>query len=131
MSGSFWVTSGALLASVAVAAGAVGTHFLKERLQLPPEQLQTYELAVRYQMYHALALVAVGLLAAQVHSRWLTAAGWAFLAGIVLFSGSLYARVLTGMTVPFVHVVPVGGLAWIVGWLLLAVGAWREWSPRR
>ena len=122
MSGRFWITSGALLAAIAVAAGAVGTHVLKERLQLADSELQTYEVAVRYQMYHALGLVLVGILIHWHSSRWLTAAGVAFLLGIVLFSGGIYARLLAGFQ-PSVPIVPTGGMAWIVGWLLLAVGA--------
>jgi uncharacterized membrane protein YgdD (TMEM256/DUF423 family) len=124
MAGRYWVAAGALLAAVAVAAGAVGTHVLKEIYKLPEAQLQTFEIAVRYQMYHALGLVAVGLVAMRCPSRLVRAAGWAFLAGTVLFSGGLYAWLWTGQT-PLVQVVPLGGLAWIVGWLLLGCGALR------
>ena len=122
MNDRFWIVNGALLAGAGVAAGAIGTHFLKETLHLPEAELQTYDVAVRYQMVHALALVFVGLLVARYESRWLNAAGCCFLAGIVLFSGGLYAWVFSGIK-PFVHVVPVGGFSWIVGWLLLAAGA--------
>lgn len=121
-SSKFWIASGAILASVAVMAGAVGTHVLKERLQLADTELQTYEVAVRYQMYHALGLMLVGILVGRQSSRWLTTAGVALLLGIVLFSGGLYARLLAGFQ-PGVPIVPTGGMAWIVGWLLLAVGA--------
>jgi uncharacterized membrane protein YgdD (TMEM256/DUF423 family) len=117
----FWVIAGALFSAAGVAAGAVGTHVLKEVLELPERELATYEVAVRYQMYHSLALVLVGLLSARTSSRWLSAAGAAFLLGIVLFCGGLYAWLASG-SLSFVQVVPLGGLAWIVGWLLMAVG---------
>jgi len=114
-----------------VAAGAIGTHVLEESLKLPESDLQTYDLAVRYQMVHSLGLILVGLLAARCASRWLTAAAVAMLLGIVLFSGGLYAWLLTGMT-PFVHVVPVGGSAWILAWLMMACGSiWGTWRADR
>jgi uncharacterized membrane protein YgdD (TMEM256/DUF423 family) len=122
MRGRWWIAGGAVLASAAVAAGAVGTHVLKESLEAEPSVLETYDIAVRYHMLHALALVLVGLIAARGRSWLVTAAGAAFVAGIVLFSGGLYAWLATGAK-PFVAVVPVGGTAWIVGWLLLAAGA--------
>ena len=122
MSSRFWIATGALLAGIAVTAGAVGTHVLKETIKLPDSELATYEIAVRYQMYHSLALVLVGLIAAQRGSRLLSAAGVAFLLGIVLFSGGLYAWLASGST-PFIQVVPLGGLAWILGWLVLAAHA--------
>jgi uncharacterized membrane protein YgdD (TMEM256/DUF423 family) len=121
MSGNGWVAIGAVLASLGVAAGAIGTHVLKESLKVEPNVLETYETAVRYQIYHALALVAVGLIARSGHSNWaLIAAGAAFALGIVLFSGGIYAWLATGIR-PFIMVVPIGGTAWIVGWLLLAI----------
>ncbi len=130
MNGRIWIACGALLAGAAVAAGAVGTHYLKETLKLPETDLQTYEIAVRYQFYHAVALVLVGVVAGRGDSRWLWAAGVAFLLGIGLFSGGLFAWLGTGIKF-FVHVVPVGGLAWIVGWLLLAKGAWIRIPPAK
>ncbi len=122
MVGRFWIVSGAILAGAAVAAGAIGTHFLKEKLHLPDAELETYDVAVRYQMAHALALILIGLLSARQPSRWTAVAGGAFLFGIVVFSGGLYAWVFTGLR-PFVLVVPLGGFAWILGWVSLAVGA--------
>lgn len=124
MSPRFWIIAGALLAALGVTAGAVGTHVLKEVLEWPENKLATFETAVRYQLYHALGLVLVGILAHLAPSRWTAAAGWLFLAGIVLFSGGIYAWLFTAQT-PFVQIVPIGGSAWIVGWLLLAAGAWR------
>ena len=125
MTGKIWIACGALLASAAVAAGAVGTHVLKETVKLDADALATYEVAVRYQMYHALGLILVGLVAARANSRLVAAAGIVFVLGIVLFSGGVYAWLATGIK-PFVHVVPIGGTAWIVGWLLLAAGALKS-----
>jgi uncharacterized membrane protein YgdD (TMEM256/DUF423 family) len=122
MNGRFWIVSGAVLAAAAVSAGALGTHVLKETLKLPESELQTFDVAVRYQMIHALALILVGLLLNSHDVRLWRAAGAAFLLCIALFSGGIYLWLGTGIK-PFVHVVPIGGLAWIVGWLLLAVGA--------
>jgi uncharacterized membrane protein YgdD (TMEM256/DUF423 family) len=123
MLAKYWVVLGALLAAVAVAAGAMGAHALETRLD--ERQLKTFETAVRYQMFHALALVLVGLLADQQPAgRWAWPGGL-FLAGIVLFSGGLYAWLATGIR-PFVHIVPVGGTCWILGWVALAVVAARK-----
>ncbi len=122
MAGKFWIAIGAVSTSAAVAAGAIGTHLLKESLKLPQSDLETYDVAVRYQMLHSLGLILVGLLAARGASRWLTVAGATFLLGIVLFSGGIYAWLATDNPV-FIRVVPVGGSAWILGWLLVACGA--------
>jgi uncharacterized membrane protein YgdD (TMEM256/DUF423 family) len=125
MSGRFWISLGAVSAGLAVVAGAVGTHVLREVVHTSDADLQLYEVAVRYQMYHSIALVLVGLVAGRADSRWLSAAGIALALGILLFSGGLYARVLMGVH-GAVHVVPFGGFAWIAGWLLLAIGALRR-----
>lgn len=113
---------GALLALVGVALGAFGAHGL--RATLAPEDLATFETGVRYQMYHALALLAVAWAAGRWPGSAVVLAGWLFVAGIVVFSGSLYTLVLTG------HrwlgaVTPLGGLAFLVGWGLLAWAALR------
>ncbi|MGD9722220.1 MAG: DUF423 domain-containing protein [Pirellulales bacterium] len=122
MYGRFWIAVAAVLASAGVAAGAIGTHVLKESLKLPASELETYDIAVRYQVYHSLGMAIVGLLSARLTSRWLTASGTLMLLGAVLFSGGIYAWLATGQT-PFIHVVPIGGSAWILAWLLLALGA--------
>jgi uncharacterized membrane protein YgdD (TMEM256/DUF423 family) len=122
MSGNVWIACGAVLASLAVAAGAIGTHVLKETIKLEAAALETYETAVRYQMYHALGLIVVGLLVLRAPHGLLTAAGMAFLLGAVLFSGGIYAWLATAQK-PFIMVVPIGGSVWIIGWLLLAAGA--------
>ncbi|HTU25401.1 MAG TPA: DUF423 domain-containing protein [Pirellulales bacterium] len=119
MTGRMWMVCGAVLAAVGVGLGAIGAHALKERLAA--DQLVTYETGVRYHLYHALALVVVGLILERYASPLLQAAAIAILVGIVLFSGGIYAWLATEIK-PFVHVVPVGGLSLIVGWLLLAAG---------
>jgi uncharacterized membrane protein YgdD (TMEM256/DUF423 family) len=123
MNGRIWLALGSLLAGIAVALGAVGTHLLRESLHAEESVLQTYDVAVRYQMAHALALILAGLLVERRQSRWIAVAAAAFLAGIVLFSGGLYLWLATDLK-PFVAVVPIGGFAWIIGWLLLAIGVW-------
>ncbi|REK17214.1 MAG: DUF423 domain-containing protein [Planctomycetota bacterium] len=128
MSGSVWIAIGAVLAGLGVAAGAIGAHVLKETLKVEPSVLETYETAVRYQIYHALALIVVGLLAARGSSGLLNATGILFALGIVLFSGGIYAWLATGVR-PFIMVVPVGGSAWILAWLMLAVAALTTRAP--
>jgi uncharacterized membrane protein YgdD (TMEM256/DUF423 family) len=116
---------GALSACLAVGAGAFGAHGLRERLST--DMLGTFQTAATYQMYHALALLAVGILLsrfAQDSSTWLTAAGWLFVAGSVLFSGSLYALALTDIRW-LGAITPLGGVAFLLGWLALAVGVTR------
>ena len=108
---------GALLAGVAVALGAFGAHGL--RSTLTPADLATFETAVQYQMYHALALFVVAGAWARLEAPLLNVAGWAFVVGIVLFSGSLYTLVLSGQRW-LGAVTPLGGVAFLVGWVLLA-----------
>ena len=108
---------------LAVALGAFAAHALKGSLS---EDLRAvFETGVRYQAWHALGLFAVGWLAARFpESRGVVWAGWAFLAGILLFSGSLYALSLTGIR-KFGAVTPIGGLFFLAGWLCLLVGPYR------
>jgi uncharacterized membrane protein YgdD (TMEM256/DUF423 family) len=113
---------GALSAFLAVAAGAFGAHGLRARLT--PELLAVFETAARYQMYHALALLAVGWAAARWPGGLVGWAGWLFVAGTVLFSGSLYALALTGVRW-LGAVTPLGGAAFLAGWLCLALAARR------
>ena len=110
----------ALAGLTGVAIGAFGAHALRGRLS--PEMLALFETGVRYQMYHALALFGTGLLMARMGSWLMTAAAWLFVAGIVLFSGSLYALALTGVTI-LGAVTPLGGVALLLGWACLAVAA--------
>ena len=112
---------GALSAFCAVAAGAFGAHALK--VTVTPLMLQAFETGARYQMYHALALLAVALLSAGAHPRLTALAGWLFVAGTLLFSGSLYLLTLTGAPW-WGAVTPLGGVSFLAGWATLGVAAW-------
>ena len=126
---------GSLFGFLGVALGAFGSHALRSRL--PPERLATFETGVRYQLWHALALFAVVLVDAWIPSAggssaflvlertsgWpVLAAGWLFIAGMVLFSGSLYALALTGRRA-WGAVTPFGGVCLLLGWACLVIGA--------
>ncbi len=115
-----WIAVAAVNALLAVAAGAFGAHGLQERLE--PKMLANYETGAKYHMYHALAMLIAAAAAAHVRSSLAGAACIAFMAGIVLFSGSLYVLALTGIT-KLGMVTPFGGLAFMVGWGMLAWAA--------
>ena len=121
MAGLFWML-GCAFAFLAVGAGAFGAHALRERLA--PDLLAVFETAARYQMYHALALLAV----AWATERWpggtAPAAGWLFTTGILVFSGSLYLLSVTGIRW-LGAITPMGGVAFLVGWGLLGWAAFR------
>lgn len=120
----FAIVAGGILGGLAVAGGAFGAHGLKATLDASG-QAGNWETAARYAMVHALALVAVGLLAAtRPQTPGLTAATWCFLIGSVIFSGCLAVLALTGIKV-LGAVVPIGGLLLIAGWLALAAAASR------
>ena len=112
----FFFLSGAVAAFIAVALGAFGAHSLKTKLSA--DMLNIFEIGVRYQMYHALGLIAV----AWAMTRWpeanLNAAGWSFIVGIVVFSGSLYLLSMTDVRW-LGAITPIGGLAFIIGWAIL------------
>jgi uncharacterized membrane protein YgdD (TMEM256/DUF423 family) len=112
------IAAGAINAAIAVAAGAFAAHGLRERLDAPA--LAVFETGARYQMYHALAMIFAGILAAGT-------AGWIFQAGIVLFSGSLYALALSDVRV-LGAITPLGGVGFLVGWIWLAVVSLRTQS---
>ena len=114
----FGVLAG-VFGATGVAAGAFGAHALASKLE--PRMLEVFETAARYQMYHALALLGVAWAWQHTaHSAQTQVAGWAFTVGIVLFSGSLYAMVFTGVR-GFGAITPIGGVGFIVGWIALAV----------
>ena len=113
---------GSVSALVSVAAGAFGAHALRARLS--PELLAVFETGVRYQMFHALGLLAVTWAATRFPGGLVAAAGWLLVAGTVLFSGSLYLMALTG-TRWLGAVTPVGGVAFVAGWACLAGAALR------
>lgn len=108
---------GALSGAISVAAGAFGSHGLRARLE--PRLLEVFETAARYQMYHALALVAVAWAASRWPGSLTNASGWLFVAGTVLFSGSLYGYTLTGVRT-LAMITPIGGMCFILGWICLA-----------
>jgi len=112
----FFLACGAIAAGLAVAAGAFGAHGLEGRVSA--SRLDTFQTGVTYQMYHALALLVVGWAASQGWGPSVTWAGYCFLAGIVVFSGSIYLLVLTD-TGWLGAVTPIGGTAFLVGWSLL------------
>lgn len=114
---------GAVSAFIAVAAGAFGAHALKARLA--PDLLAVFETGARYQLFHALALLLVALMLDRAPSKPLRFAGWMFVLGTVLFSGSLYALALSGVRV-LGAITPFGGLCFLTGWLALAAGATRR-----
>lgn len=118
-----FLPAGALCGMLAVVFGAFGAHALRDRLDA--YAMGVFETAVQYHFYHALALVAVGVLALhQPQTTLLRSSGWLFLLGIGLFSGSLYLLALTG-TRWLGAVTPLGGLAFIAGWACLAVAGWK------
>ena len=116
--------AGILLSGLAVLVGAFGAHALKETLAATG-RADTFELAVRYQFYHALAMLATGTLADRFNNRLLRIAGWLFLGGILFFSGSLYILSLSGLTF-LGAITPLGGLMFIAGWLLLFIGVYKK-----
>jgi uncharacterized membrane protein YgdD (TMEM256/DUF423 family) len=138
-----WLVCAALLGALGVSLGALGAHGLEAYLRAPLKEfkgesaerekmtdeidarLANWETAVRYHMIHALAIALAAIVIERRPSRILSCAAWAFLAGIALFSGCLYAYVVLEVK-PLVHFVPIGGVLLIVGWILLALGARRR-----
>lgn len=123
-----WLFIAAINGFLAVAAGAFGAHALKSRLE--PNDLTTFEVGVRYQMYHAFALVAVAGVASVKSGRLEQAAGICFTLGIVLFSGSLYGLSLLGWKW-LGPITPLGGGLFLAGWALLGWGGWTLWESQR
>ncbi len=111
---SQWITSGATLAFFGVALGAFGAHGLASRLSA--RAMEIYHTATQYQMYHALALLALGLWAAQHPEANTSVAGWCFTLGTVVFSGSLYALAITDLKL-LGAITPIGGVLFLAGWL--------------
>lgn len=120
---------GTVLAGLSVVLGAFGAHGLKQIV--PPDTVATYQTGVQYQMYHAFALIVVGMLYERFPNNFVSLAGMFFIAGIVLFSGSLYLLVslkamnrvgLAGVGI----ITPIGGVLFITGWVLLLIGILRK-----
>ena len=117
-----WFALGSALAALAVMTGAFAAHALRNRLSA--SDLDTFQTAARYHFFHALALLAVGYAATRWSTNLTTVSGWLFVAGIVLFSGSLYLLTISGNRA-LGAITPFGGAAFIAGWLLLAWAALR------
>jgi uncharacterized membrane protein YgdD (TMEM256/DUF423 family) len=132
MNGKTWLISGAVFGLLAVAIGAFGAHGLEKAVATwdltadqQAQRLHNWEVGVRYQMYHALALVLLGTLSFGRPALGTKTAGAAWILGILIFSGCLYLYVLTGWK-QFGMIVPIGGVSLLVGWLALAVAALRD-----
>jgi len=123
MNGTTAIRIGAILGGLGVLAGTFGAHGLETLVE--PDQLEIFETGVRYQMYHALALIAVGLVAIRIGPNTaLMAAGWLFLFGTVVFPGSLYGVALAQGRADWLGMIaPFGGTAFIIGWFVMAWGA--------
>lgn len=120
----FFISVAAMMAGLSVAGGAFASHALKERLS--ERALGIFETGSKYQMYHALALLMVGLFLSRddkITPTLLTASGWSFIVGIILFCGSLYALSLSDVKW-LGAITPLGGVAFLVGWCCLAIAAW-------
>ncbi|MCH8923040.1 MAG: DUF423 domain-containing protein [Planctomycetes bacterium] len=130
-----WIVCGALLGAIGVTTGAYSAHGLEQRLiargldaKAVTDAKEQFDTAVRYQMYHALAMVAIGIMAGRRAGRPLHTAGFCFLFGVLLFSGNLYAQVLLERSIH--QLIPVGGGAFILGWCALAVAGFRLPNPK-
>ena len=121
-----WFATGAVLCAVGVLLGAFGAHGLQDRVT--SDMLAVYETGVRYHLVHALGLLAVAWAMSRWPNAWTGAAGWLFVAGIAVFSGSLYLLAVTGVRW-LGAITPIGGLCLTAGWIALAVGALRTTTP--
>jgi uncharacterized membrane protein YgdD (TMEM256/DUF423 family) len=134
MSPARWIAIGAVLGAIGVALGAYGAHGLEKQLAAwsyagedLAKRLANHETAVRYQMWHALAIVLVGLALTMRPNGWWNASAGAFLFGTLIFSGLLYALVVVGPNYRWLGaIVPIGGVSLIAGWVLLAIGALKS-----
>lgn len=119
----FFILISSSLAFLAVAAGAFGSHILKKMLS--PELLSIFETGVKYHMYHALALFLVAILIRNENARLLTTSGWLFIAGTVIFSGSLYILSISGIKW-WGAITPLGGISFLAGWVCLIAYALQK-----
>ncbi len=117
-----WFAAGAVLSGLGVLIGAFGAHGLRDRVTV--DMLAVFETGVRYHLIHGLAVLAVAWAASRWPGAWIGAAGWLFVAGIVVFSGSLYILAISGARW-WGAVTPIGGVCFLAGWAALAVGALR------
>ena len=124
MTSKLILSIGAILGALSVAIGAFGAHALKATLEAN-QRLETFETAVKYQFYHTFAIIVVGLLLAKFDDKLLQYSSISFLAGIIIFSGSLYALSISGVT-KWGAVTPFGGLFLIIGWALMLLAIRRN-----
>ena len=125
MSPKFAIITGSLLLSLAVGFGAFGAHIVQDMLS--PERFEVYQTGVQYHFYHAIGLILLGLISLHIQdSKWLKWSGYLLTAGIVIFSGSLYLLTLTD-TGWLGAITPIGGFAFVFGWLFLAAGVWKDY----
>ena len=117
-----WFATGALLCGLGVVLGAFGAHGLRDRLAT--DMLTVFETGVRYHLIHGIGLIVVAWATSRWPNQWVESAGWLFVVGIVIFSGSLYVLAISGMRW-LGAVTPVGGLCLILGWVVLAIGSYR------
>ena len=120
-----FVMMGAVLMFLGVGAGAFGAHGLAAYFERFPDLEATYETAVRYHLIHALAILITAWIVTEYNANFATWAGWLFLVGIILFSGSLYLLVFTQMRW-LGAITPLGGLAFLAGWVMIFLAAWRS-----
>ncbi len=123
MKGKFLLISAAVSGALAVGLGAIGSHLL-ESLLTASNREETYQTAVNYHFYHTLALMGIGILVNRSGAVQISWSGWIMLAGIILFSGSLYILSITNNTL-FAHITPFGGVLLIISWIMLAYGLYR------
>ena len=121
----YWFICGGLFGFLSVAFGALGSHAISKKIA--PDLLASFETAVQYQMYHALALLAIGLMQQAFNTTVFEYTGWAFIVGILLFCGSLYMRALTGMKW-LANIAPVGGIILLFGWGWLLYQSIHLWQ---
>lgn len=120
----FFLIIGCVVGALSVMIGAFGAHYLKDILQ-NFGRIDTFETAVKYQFYHAFALLLLGIIMQNTQNSFLTIAGYLFLAGTIIFSGSLYILSLTGIRW-LGAITPIGGLALIGGWIIMALGIYKN-----
>ena len=125
-----FVIWGSILGFIGVAAGAFGAHALRDHFERFPDLQATYETAVKYNFYHALALLMLGWAVERWPGKWLIRSGYLFLAGVILFSGSLYLLALTGIRW-LGAITPLGGVALLGGWASLGWGVSRDSSSKQ
>lgn len=123
-----FVLSAAVLGFLGVAAGAFGAHGLQDRISA--EMLAIWNTAAHYQLIHAVALLGVAWATSRFATRWATVAGWLFLVGVMIFSGSLYLLAITSLRW-LGAITPIGGVAFLLGWLALAIAAVKTSIPAK